>query len=142
MATTKNNTISDLVVMEVDPKFTREDYTIRNTSAATRTVTNPVGTPLNLNAGKMEFALAAGINAIEGLLLESNDLPATANNADVAGGKRAVLVRGPAIVAKSILPTVDVAGSAITMSDFITRLAALDIQVRDEPAKTQGPQDS
>lgn len=134
-AKTKNRTLGDLIRYELNPSFTREQYTLRNATGASATLTNPMGYPVKFNANKMELALSGDEATVDGLLLQATDEDAIATGTDYAGGKRAILVRGPAILSKDQLPINDVAGDAFVQANLITRLAALNIVVKSEPAE-------
>jgi hypothetical protein len=71
--------------------------------------------------------LAAGIANTTGLLLQA----ATLEPAEIR--KLAVVVRGSVVINKDALPTVDIAGDAINMTNFATRLGVLGFVVRTEP---------
>jgi len=135
---TKNKTLSDGVAYEANPAYTREEYTLRNTTGSTVGVTNPMLMPVNITGGKAELAVAGGEAGIDGLLLTSEDIDEVATANDYPGGKRAFLVRGPAIIRKSMLPANDAEDAAFTIADIVTRLAALSppILCHTEPAET------
>lgn len=126
--------LSDGVAYEGEVQYTRESYTIRNPTATEATLADPLLYPLNLNAGKMELAIATGEAGIDGLLLRTEAMESIAATSDYPK-KQAVLVRGPAIIRRSMLPATDVDGAAFTIATLITRLAALTppIIVHDEP---------
>lgn len=129
---TKNKTLSEGIAYEVNPAFTRQSYTMRNTVGQAETLTDPMLYPVNLNAGKMELAVSTGEAGVDGLLIATEDFDEVANNTDYAK-KQLFLVRGPAIVRKSALPVNDIEGVAFVQADLITRLAAMDILVQSEP---------
>lgn len=137
MATkTKNRTLTDLLRYEVNPDFTRDAVTLRNGTASPVTLTDPVGYPLKYVSGKYLLAVAGDEGTVDALLLATEDFEAVGATTDFAG-KQVALVRGPAIISKAGLPTVDVANAAFNLTTLIATLAALGIQVHTEPVKQQ-----
>lgn len=130
-----NKVLSDGLVMEQSRQFVMEAHIIRNKEVAAVVLDDPLLYPVKLNAGKMELALAADAATISGLLMfvePQGSIPATSDLAK----KQMVLVRGPAVIRKAMLPAVDLAaGAAFTIATLVTRLAALNILCHDEPAQ-------
>lgn len=133
---TQNRSLTALLRYEVNPDFTREEITLRNGTADAVTLTDPVGYPLKYVSGKYLLALAGDEGTVDALLLATEDFDAVAATTDFAG-KQLAIVRGPAIVSKAGIKTVDVAGDAFNVTTIIATLAALQIQVHSEPVKQQ-----
>jgi hypothetical protein len=138
--TTKTNRRVDgeLLHREFDPAYNRVSEKIKNTTGGVVALDRErfVGYPVKGAAGSRELALAADHASFTGLLLLSHhsslSLAATTGESPE---EMAVLVRGPAVVNAAMLAQTDYAGSAINQSNFIARLAALNIVVKPE-----GPQ--
>lgn len=134
---TKGKTLGDLLVYELNHAYTREQYTLRNTTGSTVGLSDPMGYPLKFVGGKMELAVAGDEATVDGVLLTEAPIEAVATATDFAGGKRAVLERGPAILRKEAIPTIDAEGAAFNMTNLIARLLAIGILVKPEPATQQ-----
>lgn len=137
--TTKTNTPvgGDLVKYEFHQSHCRASGTFKNSSGAAITDRSILGTPVKLSAGNWIPVAAADIANAEGLLLH-DDLVDSLPDATVLDVEVAVLVRGPAGVLLSQLPTTDIAaGASINMTNFETRLNALGIVVLDAPPETE-----
>lgn len=141
---TKKKTIGDLLRFEVQPEYCREAVTVQFTNADTENavtieLADPMGYPLKFVSGTTyELALAADANTVDALLLADYmpDLEVAAEGTEAYPGKYTVLVRGPADIRKSALPTEDVLGDAITTATLVTQLKTLSILCRDEPTVT------
>lgn len=129
-----NKVLSDGLIWEVDRQITMESHIIRNPTALAVVLLDPLLFPLNLNAGKMELAVSGGEAGVDGLLMlvEPQDSRPATSDYPV---KQMVLVRGPAVIRKAMLPALDGAGVAFTIATLVTRLAALQIFAHDEPAQ-------
>lgn len=124
MDTTSKNMTSDLLISESGgAEFTRESVSLTGPSDLTEPYTFPIGYPVMLDGTPV---LAADIGDCEAVILERVYLDADEVK-KVAG-----LARGPAVLAKGELPTVDYAGTAINAANFVAALEALNIIVRDE----------
>lgn len=136
---TKRALISDLVKWEVFQLYTRDAATIKNLNAASVAAGGiVVGTPLSLSAGQYGI-LQTGNEANVKALFLGNDSDrineALAANA-ITAGKYQILVRGPAIINKSFIPTTDGDGGAIDVDAICTALLALGITTEKEPVST------
>ena len=134
---TKRLLISDLVKWEVFPLYTRDSATIKNLNAAAITAGSlQPGTPLSLSAGQYGILQSGNEANVKSLFL-GNDSDwiheALAANA-ITVGKYQILVRGPAIINKSMIPTTDGDGGAIDVAAICTALLALGITTEVEPA--------
>lgn len=128
--------ISDLVKWEVNPLYTRDSATIKNLNAAAVSAGGIlVGTPLSLSASQYGI-LQSGNEANVKALFLGNDSDrineALAANA-ITAGKYQILVRGPAIINKSMIPTTDGDGQAIDVAAICTALLVLGITTEVEP---------
>lgn len=137
---TENKKLTDLLRWEVDngqQGFCRDEATIKNTLGQSVTLTDPCGYPLKYVTDHYELACAGEEATVDALLLATEDFEALANNATTTK-KYPILVRGPAIIAKAGLPTVDQDGTpaAFTLATLITALLALNIVTNVEPTKT------
>lgn len=120
----------------------REDYctkraTVYNRSNAALTLSDAMAYPVVADesvAGAYQFAAAAGAANVIGLMLYEKSISAIADNATV---KCQVLVRGPAIIDKVWLPTVDYAGASFTLATLVTALGALNVPILANPESTQ-----
>jgi len=95
------------------------------------------GLPLKLNGTQWETVQATGEATATGLFLDDNGVPpseALANNA-ITARKYQILVRGPALYNKSVIPAKDLAGAAYTLATLVTQLATLQMQPMVEPTK-------
>jgi hypothetical protein len=133
---TEKKFLTDLLRWEVESlgQYTRDYATVKNTTGASVTLSNPLGTMLKWVTDHYELAIAGEESDVVALLLETEPMDALANNA--TSTKRLILVRGPAIISKAGLPTLDPAGAAITYADLAAALLAMGIVTRAEPATT------
>lgn len=126
----------DLLKWEVEHRFCRDAVTIKNVCGNTVPAGGiGVGYPLNLNGSQYETAVATGEAGVDAIVIDPRKIPELADD-EITAEKYQVLVRGPALVNKSAIPTNDAttAATAFTLATLVTRLAALDIQVLVEPA--------
>jgi hypothetical protein len=136
---TDRNRIQDLIKYEVDQRFTRDAQTIKNLNAAAIGAnTLAVGTPLSLSAGQYGILQTGDEANVKALFLGTDSSiihEALAANA-ITAGKYQILVRGPAIINRSIIPTTDGDGGTIDVDAVCTALAALNIVTMKEPVST------
>lgn len=124
---TERKTEGDIVRHEY-----RNDYceakgggTVYNRSNAALTINDAMGYPVIADesvAGAFQFAAAGEEANVIGVMLHAKKIDAIADNATV---KCRVLVRGPAVVDKVQLPTVDYAAAAFTLATIVSALEAL-----------------
>lgn len=127
---------SDFLKWEVDERYTRADYPIKNTTGAALDAGDVYpGCPVKINAGNAETVLVADIADANGFLVDSRRIPALAI-AGVTPLRYSILVRGPALANPDIV-TVDPAGTPFVASTIVTEMQALDIQPLREPATTE-----
>lgn len=129
--------ISDLVKWEVNSLFCRDSVKVKNTNAAALPAGGlTLGTPLVNNAGVWETAQTTQENTIDGIFLGNDSdriSEALAAGATTAGYYQ-ILIRGPALINKAILPSTDGDGGALVLATMLTTLAALNILPLTEPA--------
>lgn len=133
---TKRQRISDLLKWEVEQRYCRDAATIKNLNTAALAAGGiTVGTPLSLSASQYG-ALQSGNEAnVKALFLgnDSDRIPeALAANA-ITVGKYQILVRGPALIDKDMIPTTDGDGGTIDVAAIMTALNALGIYALVEP---------
>lgn len=133
MATlTKKKVIGDILKAEWDKGYCRVSTVLKNdhASAVTKEVTDPVGYPIKMDGTDYvlcqatEEADCIGI-IVEGPTIEELD----AAKAEATDNKYALLVRGPARIAKDALPTTDSEGASYTTATLVTALEALNVPV-------------
>lgn len=135
LAKTKAIPISDLIKMELDQNYTRDNVTLQNkpfgsTSGGSLTVSDPFGQPVRAgdDSGKTIFALATAETSVTGIYLDRNAITALAYSSSLS--LKPVLARGPTIICQDVLPVNDTAGGTFTQATLRTRLTALGIICR------------
>jgi hypothetical protein len=127
---TKPRTEGDVVIRNFDPEYCYDSVTITNNSGAERDFVP--GTPFNESGGTWDPTQDTEEASIDGILVEH--VKGLANN-----GTKVVrmLVRGPAVLNRDALPTVDYTNTAFNLATVATRLLALSppIICRREPTK-------
>ena len=123
----EKKTTGDIIRYELRGDYCRVAALVYNRSNAALTIADPMGYPLQIDesvGGAFQFANVAGQAAVVGLLLRTKPYTAVADNAVTT---EIVLVRGPAIIDKAQLPTVDYASAGFTLATLVTALVALHI---------------
>lgn len=131
---TEKKTVGDVVRHEYREDYCRVGAPVYNRSNGALTITDPMGYPLVVDesvAGAYQFANATGAANVVGLLIRTKPYSAVADN---AVSTERVLVRGPAIIDKAQLPTVDYAAAGFTLATLVTALTALGIICHPEQA--------
>lgn len=132
---TERVTISDLLRWEVNQLYCRDAKTIKYTGAGTAAAgAIKVGHPLKLVSTQWVTVLGTDEASTIGLFLGNGGErtpEALAQNA-ITAQKYQILIRGPAIVNKSQIPTTDPAGTALTLATIVTALAAINIYTMTE----------
>ncbi len=108
-------------------KVTAQDTTVN--------LDNVVGYPVLYSGGKYKLAKAGDEANITQLIVKGDPIVALATTVD-SPVKYQLLVHPPAIINSDKLPTEDYAGAAFNMATIITRLKALNYEIRDEPDNT------
>jgi hypothetical protein len=127
---------SDLLKWEVEHRYCRTAGTIQNKSGVTIVKgAMTVGLPVKLVGTQWVTVAAADLANTGGLLLvdDAAAIPEALAADAITAKTYQILTRGPALINKSIIPTTDLAGAAITLATLVTRLATLNIQTMVEP---------
>lgn len=122
---TERKNEGDIIRHEMRNDYCEKAGLVYNRSNAALTISDAMGYPVVADesvAGAFQFMAAGQEASVVGLMIYAKAITAIADNAIT---KCRVLVRGPAIVDKVQLPTLDYAGAAITLATLVTRLAAL-----------------
>lgn len=87
-----------------------------------------------------DLVLAADVASTKGIITANGvySFAATGNTGDRIAQKKAVIVRGPAVLNKNAIAKTDPAGAAYNVDAIVTALLALGITVRTIPDKTVG----
>lgn len=117
--------VFDVVKFELDQRYTRKSYPIKNTSgtAMTAGMLAP-GYPFDLVSANMEPLLTTAEANCAGLYVDHRPSPVLANGATTTL-EYDFLVRGPALVNASALPVLDMEGATLVPATIMTALAAL-----------------
>ncbi len=136
-AKVKNRTLTALLRWIMNPDFSNAEIVLKNPTAASALLLDPVGYPLLFNAGtgKYEIAVQGDESDVVALLFVTEDLPAIAAGADLPT-KSLAIVRGPVICSKAGIPLLDVAGDAFDVDAIIAALSAFNFVFTTEPEKT------
>lgn len=130
---TEKKTVGDVIRHEYREDFCRVAAAVYNRSGGALTIADPMCYPVLADgtvAGAYKLAAAADAANVTGLLIRTKPYSAVANNANSV---ERILVRGPAIIDKAQLPTVDYAAAAFTLATLVTALKALSIIPNPEP---------
>ena len=109
-------------------EYCLKQATVKNTSGASITVTDPIGYPLKVVSGEYEPALA-GDEANAVAIIAGGTQAKYLTLADDGTIQLLVLVRGPAIIKYDGIPAKDYAAAAFDKADIETALAALDMPI-------------
>lgn len=128
-AYSEKKTIGDLIRMEFNPHggYTRVQAKVYNRNASAITISDPVGYPVKADgtvAGAYKLAFYGDESTVVGLLIDAKvKISALAQNSFVT---TAVLVRGPAIIDKTFIPTLDALGTnSFVLATIVTSLAGV-----------------
>jgi hypothetical protein len=128
--------ISEFLKWEIEQRYTRDAKTIKNLNAAALGAGGiVVGTPLTLTAGQYGVMQTGSESSLAGFFLgnDPDRIPeALAANA-ITVGKYQILVRGPALIDKDLIPTVDGDGGSLNVTSIMTAANALGIYALNEP---------
>lgn len=118
----------ELMRWEPDQRYTRTAGTVKNPSTSTLAAGGlVVGMPLKLVTGQWTIVLSTDEANTGGLFLgdDAHGIPeALAQNA-ITAKQYPILVRGPALVNKSVIPATDPAGASYSLANIVTALAGL-----------------
>jgi len=123
----------DLLIAFFHQGFNFDSAKVKNAGGGTVTITDPLGYPLKTDgAGGYALALAADAANVIGLIISPQTTITLAAGASTTRPCQ-ILARGPAVLDKQMLPTLDLAGAAITLATLVTALQALQIRFMTEP---------
>lgn len=128
----------DEIVHQYDPSICVDSYKLRNTSGAAYTDVDITAQPVKASAtaGAVELAATGEEANVIGFLMRTDKEFSLANNTTTTE-TFAVFVRGPAVLVKTKLPTLDVEGGTFVMASLLATYAGLgDIAIRAESAVT------
>lgn len=128
----------DIVAWLLNVEYCCVTAPLKNTLGATVSIADVIGTPLNLNGAAYELAAATGEAGVDGIVIgKADDAPqgpiSIANNASTPDSYL-ILVRGPGIIVRDGISAKDEADADFDLDALETRLKALDILVKDQPA--------
>lgn len=130
---TEKKTEGDVIRYELRNDYCRDKVEVYNRTNAAITISDPMCWPLIADesvSGAMQLAKAGDEASVIGLLIRTKPYSAVADNAH---STERVLVRGPAIIDKTQLPTVDDDAAGFTLATIVTALKALGIKSNAEP---------
>lgn len=136
----EKKTFGDVVRYSMRDDYTIDQVTVHNRTGSTVSTADVMGYPLRPDSGvtgDYMLAVATGESYVTGLLIDHRSF-AVSTLANAATFISKALVRGPAIVDKVNIPTLDVAGVAFTLATIVTALAAVSppILCKGEPTVT------
>lgn len=126
----EKKTIGDFVRSEYDPSsmYCRKQGVIHNRTGGAITIKDPVAYPVKPDssvAGDFQLCVAGDEAYVTGLIFDPRGIGVDTPLANLATITRNVFVRGPAIIDKSYIATVDTAAAAFTLATIVTALQAL-----------------
>jgi len=125
MAKTLTERTGDLLIADFHPSFNREEGAIKHATLPI-SAESPVGMMLQRITGGWTPVVAEDEADIDGVVLAGPPIDVAANT--FTKSEYLILARGPAVINRSALITVDIDGDALDMDDALAALAAVDIQ--------------
>lgn len=130
---TDRQRVYDFLKWEVEPRYCRAAGTIKNIANADLAAGDIVpGTPLKLNGSNWEIALAADKDTVDGFFIDERKSEAI-DAGETSVKEYQILARGPALVNKDAIPTLDPDGGALTAGNVQACAVALGIRFLAEP---------
>ena len=124
---TERVNIDDIIRYEMYDGYCRASVTVHNRTGSTITLADVMGQPVRNDTsvtGDYMFCQATAESYCTGLCLHRGGFN-VANLANLGTFKTKVLVRGPVIIDKTMLPATDVLGATFTIATIITALQGL-----------------
>jgi hypothetical protein len=133
---TELKTSGDLMIHEVEYRYTRVGVPLTNPTLGTVNLPDPVGYPVKNNAGDWELLVAGDEDNVSGLIYSGPPivgLETTETTSALKVNGYAIVVDGPTLIKRSGLATVDVEDAAFDVDALVAALEGINIKTLNVP---------